>query len=143
MTLIFSLSIECGALGTEGVSQYFQGKGGRYKVNTFQDEESNPWVMILDAALYSNYYRGPKDFFEVLTSKYYQDLKKISFFRYAIVGLEVDEFRTYNELIEDLPTWEYPGLVISNQMVKEIKGVESKFERFNSSHMWIPGWKLD
>jgi hypothetical protein len=33
----------------------------------------------------------------------YQTLRFTSF-RYAVVGVEVDEFRTYSELMEDLPT---------------------------------------
>ena len=39
----------------------------------------------------------------------YQRLLSAPSFRYALVGVEVDEFRTYNELLEDLPNLAFPG----------------------------------
>jgi hypothetical protein len=45
----------------------------------------------------------------------YQQLRSAPTFRYALVGLEVDEFRTYHELCEE-PNCLFPGIVL-NQSV--------------------------
>jgi hypothetical protein len=46
----------------------------------------------------------------------YKHLRIAPPFRYALVGVEVDEFRTYSELIEDLPNLSIPGLVLAKKI---------------------------
>lgn len=43
----------------------------------------------------------------------YHTLRFAPSFRYALVGVEVDEFRTYSELIEDLSNLSLPGLILA------------------------------
>jgi hypothetical protein len=46
----------------------------------------------------------------------YHTLRLAPSFRYALVGVEVDEFRTYSELTEDLSKLSLPGLVLAKEL---------------------------
>lgn len=67
----------------------------------------------------------------------YQSLRFAPPFRYALVGVEVDEFRTYSELIEDLFDLHIPGLVLS-EVFKERVGESSAFRSFSRGYIWQP-----
>jgi len=82
-----------------------------------QDIEDNWWVIVMS-----------KDRWGL-----YDSLRNISFFRYALVGLEVDEFRTYSELREDLPSLDIPGLVISSNFENPIG-----YKYFSPGYIWRP-----
>ncbi|NES20009.1 MAG: hypothetical protein F6K41_14020 [Symploca sp. SIO3E6] len=49
--------------------------------------------------------------------------------RYALVGLEVDEFRTYSELLEESSTLSFPGLVLA-QTTWQAMGLSPGFRLF-------------
>jgi hypothetical protein len=67
----------------------------------------------------------------------YQSLRFAPPFRYALVGVEVDEFRTYSELIEDLPGLSIPGLVLARNIKPDLETLPA-IRSFNPSHVWQP-----
>jgi len=58
-------------------------------------------------------------------------------FRYALVGVEVDEFRTYSELIEDLSNLSLPGLVLAKEL-NQGRETLPVFQLFSPSYVWQP-----
>jgi len=67
----------------------------------------------------------------------YQTLRFAPSFRYALVGVEVDEFRTYSELIEDLSNLSLPGLVIVKEL-NQVRETLPVFRLFSPSYVWQP-----
>ncbi|MEH2382256.1 MAG: hypothetical protein V7K27_25775 [Nostoc sp.] len=65
----------------------------------------------------------------------YQRLQSAPLFRYALVGVEVDEFRTYSELIEESSTLAFPGLVLA-ETVWQAVGSSSAFTPFSPRYVW-------
>jgi hypothetical protein len=67
----------------------------------------------------------------------YQSLRFAPPFRYALVGVEVDEFRTYSELIEESSNLYIPGLVLAKTLERELE-ILPVFRFFSPSHVWQP-----
>ena len=67
----------------------------------------------------------------------YQRLRSAPTFRYALVGVEVDEFRTYSELLEDSSSLAFLGLVLV-QTVWEAIGSSPGFRPFSPGYVWKP-----
>jgi hypothetical protein len=53
------------------------------------------------------------------------------------VGVEVDEFRTYDELVEEASALSFPGLVMSDA-VWQVIGASSAFRPFSHGYVWKP-----
>ncbi|SKB13450.1 conserved hypothetical protein [Planktothrix sp. PCC 11201] len=68
---------------------------------------------------------------------FYQTLWSAPSFRYALVGVEVDEFRTYSELMEDLPNLFMPGLVLAKELTLMLE-ILPGFRPFSSNYIWQP-----
>ncbi|PAX53251.1 hypothetical protein [Brunnivagina elsteri] len=149
MAWIFSLSAECGSKqeDAEKFAQYFDnilltlsnGTQSQCQVNVFQDIEENWWCRVY-----------PNNISEVgvdtAESAYlmteigillYKYLRESPSFRYALVGIEVDEFRTYNELREELPNLSFPGLVIAESVWNHTFSSEY-FRPFRLGYLWKP-----
>lgn len=62
-------------------------------------------------------------------------------FRYAIVGIEVDEYVTYDELLSDAPIEELDntssGLVVSEELWRKL-GSPHGLVSFRLGYLWIP-----
>ena len=70
----------------------------------------------------------------------YERLKLAPTFRYALIGVEVDQFLSYEELISDKVAEEKTninGLVISENIWKKLNSPRS-FVNFQSGYLWIP-----
>lgn len=71
----------------------------------------------------------------------YERLQLAPSFRYAIVGIEVDEHVTYDELLSDAPISEVDnltsGLVISEDLWRKL-GSPHGFVSFRPGYLWIP-----
>ncbi|WP_227498589.1 hypothetical protein [Synechococcus sp. PCC 7336] len=67
----------------------------------------------------------------------YQRLQSAPPFRYALVGLEVDEFRTYSESISEATVPSFPGLVLA-EMVWRSLGASILFRPFSPGYVWQP-----
>jgi hypothetical protein len=65
-----------------------------------------------------------------------QSLRLAPPFRYALFGMEVDEFRTYSELIEE-SALVFPGLVLAEAVWQAI-GSSSLFRPFSLGYVWKP-----
>jgi hypothetical protein len=137
MTYQVGLAIECRdfASATQ-VSNYFSVWVATHtgilirsltKVKGHQDSENNYWITI-----YHKYDLAPPNL------AYLYDALQVSKldYRYALAGIEVDEFRTYSELIEDLPTIDIPGLVISSKLIK--KANKNSYKIFSEGYFWQP-----
>jgi hypothetical protein len=149
MAWIFSLSAECGVRESSAkqFAQYFDGmswvlsNGQKCLCNTgiFQDIEENWWCRVSPSNLSEVGIVSPESAYLMteLGILLYQSLRFAPSFRYALVGVEVDEFRTYSELTEDLFNLSIPGLVLSETFMKQV-GELSVFRSFSRGYIWQP-----
>ncbi|NEP43354.1 MAG: hypothetical protein F6K35_30670 [Okeania sp. SIO2H7] len=111
MALIFSLSAECGfeSEKAKNLANYFNqiswqlsnGINSECHAEIFQDSEDNCWTRVCPTGVTQVGITTPEDAYSLteIAILLYQHLRSIPSFRYALVGVEVDEFRTYSELI--------------------------------------------
>ncbi|MDB9320715.1 hypothetical protein PN483_10320 [Nodularia spumigena CS-591/04] len=151
MAWIFSLSAECGAdeSSAKELANYFGATTFFLKLSdnrihlcrtdTFQDIENNWWFRVYPDNITEVGIDSPENAYLMteLGLVFYEALKFDSTFRYALVGVEVDEFRTYSELIEDLPNLAIPGLVLSTTFEKEVE-IPPVFQPFSDGYVWQP-----
>jgi hypothetical protein len=62
----------------------------------------------------------------------YQRLRSTSAFRYGIVGVEVDEFRTCSELTDDLTVASLPGIVVDRD-IWQLLGFQPRSNHYTGS----------
>jgi hypothetical protein len=149
MTWTFSLSAECGAeqVAAEQFSHHFDGlawvlsNGFQSQCHTvvFQDIEENWWCQVAPSGI-SEVGIGTSDIAYQMTELgifLYQRLQSAPPFRYALVGIEVDEFRTYSELISETTIPSFPGLVLA-EAVWRSRGASTLFRPFSSGYVWQP-----
>ena len=73
-----------------------------------------------------------------ITPLLYEHLRTAPKFRFALVGVEVDDWQTYEELIEDIEDpIHVEGLVLSQTTWKELRYPDS-FSKFTDQYVWIP-----
>ena len=153
MAWIFSLSAECGSdeSSAKEFAQHFDqiimgnlwilSNGSQFQIrtDTFQDIEKNWWCRVCPNNLSELGIDNPESAYLMteLGLLFYEALKFDSSFRYALVGVEVDEFRTYRELIKDLPNLSIPGLVLSTEITQGLETL-SGFQEFISGYIWQP-----
>jgi hypothetical protein len=71
-----------------------------------------------------------------LTPILYKYLKTApSVYRYALIGLEVDEFRELNELMKKNSLSIFPGLIINERLGKEFNDT---LEAFSDGYLRVP-----
>jgi hypothetical protein len=58
-------------------------------------------------------------------------------FRYTLVGMEVDEFSTYSELISESPIASFPGLVLA-ETVWYALDASPLLQPLSSGYVWKP-----
>lgn len=138
MAWIFSLSAECGPdpERAERLGNGFQGRfllGLPFHAGRFRDAEGNWWgIAVLD--LEHDDWRVPMATRGCLARLREEDLG----FRYALAGVEVDEFRTMGELVPDLAAGlKVPGLVLS-EAVWEAAGRPVGYAPFRRGYVWAP-----
>lgn len=149
MAWIFSLSAECGS-DQNDVNQFakhFQdmtwmmsnGCECQCRTDIFQDIEENWWCRVSPDNLSKVGIDSAESAYLMteLGILLYQSLRFASTFRYALVGVEVDEFRTYSELIEEVSNLSIPGLVVAKTIEGEL-GLSSAFRAFSPSYVWQP-----
>ena len=149
MAWIFSLSAECGSDESKAdkFAQYFQGmslllSNGRQcqcRTDIFQDIEENWWCRVSPNNLSEVGIDGLESAYSMteLGILLYQSLGFAPTFRYALVGVEVDEFRTYTELIEESSNLSIPGVVLAKPLAGEL-GILPVFRSFSPSYVWQP-----
>jgi hypothetical protein len=149
MAWIFSLSAECGVdeSSAKKFAQYFEGmswvmSNGQKclcQVDIFQDMEENWWCRVSPRNFSKVGIISPESAYLIteLGILLYQSLRFAPLFRYALVGVEVDEFRTYSELMENLFNLSIPELVLSTIFEKQV-GKLSAFCSFIPGYIWQP-----
>jgi len=149
MAWTFSLSAECGEakIAAEQFAQHFDGfawilaNGTQYQCHTtlFQDLEGNWWSRVSPSGI-SEVGIDASDIAYQMTELgilLYQRLQSAPPFRYALVGVEADEFRTYSELITEIPVTSFPGLVLVETVWRSL-GASTLFRPFSSGYVWHP-----
>src|SRR5205823_3796650 len=123
MALLFSLSAECGAKqeSAELVASHFEGcsvivaDGAAFPCNPYVWTVENAWwaSVFLDGVTKSGI-RDERDARELteIGFQLYDRLRSAPSFRYALVGVEVDEFRYFEELDDDVVNLDFNGLVL-------------------------------
>ena len=149
MAWIFSLSAECGfdESNTHKFAEHFEGiswvlSNGRQcqcRTDIFQDIEENWWCRVSPNNLSEVGIDSPESAYLMteLGILLYQSLRFAPPFRYALVGVEVDEFMTYSELIEESSDLSISGLVLAKTMEREL-GTLPVFRPFSPSYVWQP-----
>ncbi len=149
MVWMFSLLAECGAqqvIASE-FSQHFarvswilsNGSHSQCRADIFQDIEENWWCRVCPSSVSQLGIDTPESAYLMteLGILLYQRLQSAPTFRYALVGVEVDEFRNYSELMAESSTLALPGLVL-NQTVWQAIGLSSGFQPFTPGYVWKP-----
>jgi hypothetical protein len=149
MAWIFGLSAECGINESDahGFAQHFDDvswvlSSGRECVcrpDTFQDSEENWWCRVVPSNLSEVGIDSAESAYLMteLGILLYQALRFAPAFRYALVGVEVDEFRTYSELIEESSSLLIPGLVLSRSIEQQLE-LLPVFRSFSLNAVWQP-----
>jgi hypothetical protein len=149
MAWTFSLSAECGAeqITAEQFAQHFEGlawvlsNGNQSQCHTavFQDIEENWWCQIYPNGISEVGIDRSDTAYQMteLGILLYQRLQSATPFRYALVGVEADEFRTYSELITEIPVTSFPGLVLAETVWRSL-GASTLFRPFSSDYVWHP-----
>ncbi|MBO3457789.1 hypothetical protein G7B40_021725 [Aetokthonos hydrillicola Thurmond2011] len=151
MAWVFSLSAECGQDqdAAERFSNHFKsiswvlsnGFQSQCFTTIFQDIDSNWWCRVCPNGISELGIESPDSAYLMteLGILLYQHLHLPSApsFRYALVGVEVDEFRTYSELLNESPDLRFPGLVLSDRIWQAIAS-PSRFRPFRAGYVWQP-----
>ncbi|MEW6493289.1 MAG: hypothetical protein AB1589_12405 [Cyanobacteriota bacterium] len=150
MAWIFSLSAECGSTqeAADSFANHFKESSWTssgeevWKCNTqvFQDGEGNWWCMVCRSDISEIGVISPEDAHQMteVGLVLYRRLRSAPSFRYALVGVEVDEFRTYSELVtEGQPDILVAGLVLAEEVWQQM-GCPVGFRSFKSSYLWKP-----
>lgn len=149
MAWIFSLSVECGTEQSEAEKFADHFKDSTWTINSgirsqcrsdiFADLEGNWWCRVCPSGLSEIGIEAPESAYLMteLGILLYQKLRSAPSFRYGIVGVEVDEFRTYSELIEDLTAPNLSGIVVS-QDIWQLIGSPSTLRNFALNYLWKP-----
>ena len=149
MTWKFSLSAECGSdqISGEHFAEHFEelswtfsnGLQSQCHTAVFQDIDGGWWCQAYPDNISEVGIDRSDTAYQMteLGILLYQRLQSAPPFRYALVGLEVDEFRTYNELISETTVPSFPGLVMA-KAVWELLGASNVFRPFSPGYVWQP-----
>lgn len=149
MAWIFSLSAECGSDENKAkrFAQHFEAmtltlsNGGQCqcRADIFQDVEANWWCRVCPDSMSKTGIESSENAYLMteLGIFFYQHLKTAPTFRYALVGVEVDEFRTYSELLDDASVLFIPGLVLSTEIGRLLENYAS-YRSFSPGYIWLP-----
>ncbi|MEM9214489.1 MAG: hypothetical protein AAGD25_09100 [Cyanobacteria bacterium P01_F01_bin.150] len=149
MAWVFSLSVECGS--DQSTAEQFAGhyediswslsNGTQSKClsTLFQDIDEHWWCRICPNGISEIGIEAPESAYLMteLGILLYQHLQSAPAFRYALVGLEVDEFRTFEELLDETSIFNMPGLVLSNN-IWQLMGSPTTFRSFSPDYVWQP-----
>jgi hypothetical protein len=151
MAWAFSLSAECGEsqVEAERFCQHFNDRSEQlsdrslcqYHGDIFQDLEDNWWCRVCPQGISLTGINTPETAYLMteLGILLYQQLQSAPSFRYALVGVEVDEFRTHSELKLDASILAalFPGLVLAKSVWQSL-GSPLGFRHFTGGYVWQP-----
>ena len=146
--LIFSLSAECGPDRTAAdkfaayydglIVQRGDGSAAQCEAFVFHDGEAW-WATVTPDGVSKIGIRNESDRAEMtaIAFAFYERLRTAPPYRYAAVGIEVDEFRTHSELLRARAGCDFDGLVVNDETWTELGEPES-FEFFAPGYRWRP-----
>lgn len=148
MALLFSLSAECGhdRHEAEAVARHFDefapiiDDGSRYQCSTGVPELGRAWWAICCPEGVSRTGIQSDDdqrVMDAIAIALYERLKTAPPFRYALVGIEIDGFRDYEELNDDVTELDFSGLVLSDAVWRHL-GAARMFVPFAPGYRWRP-----
>ncbi|MGB3295536.1 MAG: hypothetical protein WBB01_21340 [Phormidesmis sp.] len=149
MAWIFSLSAECGSQreAAEKFARHFEdiswvlsnGVHSQCRTTIFQDIDENWWCRVSPSGVSEIGIEAPDSAYLMTESGIllYQHLRAAPNFRYALAGLEVDEFRTFDELLSEPLNLSFSGLVLSNTVWQSIASPPT-FRIFSPGYVWQP-----
>jgi hypothetical protein len=107
------------------------------QAEVFQDLDANWWCRVFPSGISEVGINTPETAYLMteLGILLYQRLRSAPTFRYALVGVEVDEFRTYSELLEESLNVAFPGLVMA-ETVWQAMGSSPAFRSFTFGYVW-------
>lgn len=157
MAWAFSLSAECGAeqIVAEQFAQHFDGLAwvltnghqSQCQTTVFQDIEGNWWCQARPSGISDIGIDGSDPAYQMteLGILLYQRLQSAPPFRYALVGVEVDEFRTFSELCSEITVATFPGLVLAKPIWQSCNAGQTEslrastlFRPFSAGYVWQP-----
>jgi hypothetical protein len=147
MAWIFSLAAECGTeTAATAFAEHFADQNGsragdrpfQATPSLFQDLDDNWWCRVVPNGLSQIGIDAPDAAYQMteLGIALYQRLRTAPDFRYAIVGVEVDEFRTYDELRQELSLAGFKGLVLNAAIGQTWH--EMNLRPFSPGYVWLP-----
>jgi hypothetical protein len=148
MAYLFSLVAECGPQkgAAEAVAHHFSdltvtlADGSHFPCDAgaFQDR-GNWWAGVSPKGVSRSGIRHQQDERELTEVGFvlYERLRSAPAFRYALVGIEVDGFRSFEELDDDVVTLDFSGLVLSDAAWQHL-GSPGIFIPFAFGYHWRP-----
>jgi hypothetical protein len=148
MAWIFSLSAECGAQeeAAEAVTEHFRGltvtlaDGSHFpcEVGTHFDGEGW-WAGVCPTGVSRSGIGNEQDRRQMTEIGFalYERLRTAPPYRYALVGVEVGEFRSFRELDDDLVKLDFSGLVLADAVWHHV-GSPSIYVPFTPGYRWRP-----
>lgn len=148
MAWVFSLSAECGPekVEAEAVARHFDGMivtiddGSTFacKAGPYHDGEGW-WACVCPDKVSRSGIRNEQDARQMTEIGFalYDRLRTAPPYRYALVGVEVDEFRRFSELDDDVVKLDFNGLVLADNVWQRL-GSPGIFVPFAPGYRWRP-----
>lgn len=138
MAIVFGLAVECGASESTSVTlaQHF----AQWPTRLFADRTGAWWCHVVPEGLGASGIGSASEAAAMTQAGYelYDRLRTAPpRFRYALAGVETDEFRTYSELEDERDLDPFAGLVLTNALW-EHAGRPSAFVPFSPGYRWMP-----
>lgn len=149
MAWIFELSAECGSEqeAADAFAAHFENfrcvhsdaSQSFCSTGTHQDSDGNWWACVVPSGLSRN---GIRDEVEAglmteIGHLLCEHLRTAPPYRYALVGMESEDFRYFSELDDDLINLPFQGLVISHGIWEGL-GRPAIFVPFEPGYVWRP-----
>ncbi|MFJ7215488.1 hypothetical protein [Amycolatopsis sp. NPDC098790] len=137
MAWIYALNAECGGRETHArdLARHFDGLRSRVF-----SHEGAWWCGIAPEGLGERGIESPADAAAMTDAgrRLYWLLRTAPpVYRYALAGVETDEFRTYAELMAEKDLTRFPGLVVSED-IWAATGGRAEFSDFAPGYRWLP-----
>lgn len=148
MAWIFSLSAECGPhrAAADALARHFDGlvitcaSGSRHECATSVYEFRDSWWALVcpdDVTRIGVRHEEDRRQLTELAIALYDRLRTAPAFRYALVGVEVDCFRSFDELDDVAASPPFDGLVLADGVWQHI-GSPEMFVPFVPGYRWTP-----
>ncbi len=146
MALLFQLWIETGHDDTKGMAirNYFNAKKeiitdmGHYPIKVYKSEDTASIITVNGISQTGMHSQKDCEEMTQIGFEFYEHLRKVPTFRYALCGIEVDEWREMSELEEDPDDiLLIKGFVIRKDLYN-LLGSPGEMIPFTTNYVWTP-----